>query len=74
MADPPRELTVMHATSEYNGIKGQLQRVLNAFGHGEVKKSEKRIRIGVLGASQVLVGTSISKINVSALSDVQCGP
>jgi hypothetical protein len=34
--------------------KSQLQRLFNFLGHGAVKKSDKPVRIGVLGASQVL--------------------
>lgn len=34
-------------------VQDQLQRVFNFMGHGAVVKSEKPVRIGILGASQV---------------------
>jgi hypothetical protein len=40
-------------SKHHRGAAGQLQRVLNFLGHNPVQKTDKPVRIGVLGASQV---------------------
>jgi hypothetical protein len=48
---PAQDLDAL--SKHHIGAAGQLQRVLNFLGHNPVQKTDKPVRIGVLGASRV---------------------